>query len=449
MGGARQFQSAVIQPHYVEVAGPADGPRPPLGQAEDGLGESMCDTGHPANGSVASMDSLAKAFDAWLNAQRAALDTMLQATGVPGTDVDTAEGYRWVTRLSTLALEWLVEKSDPLHPQLFQLQDEYRKLLVDNPDVNYLFCVLDDTRSYRLVGTRGQCAYLGMTFGTPFGQGEVGGRTGTQTQTHIDEFELGPNGEVDILIAPPSDMPDPRPRNSIVLEPGTAQLAIRETHWWKTPDRLSDLRVELVGKVPPPMLSSDELAPKLEFAAMFLQFVGGTAVQMWHDAASNMNTFGGTAGSEHVKAQEDEVRSHSNAEMTYHGGRFRLEPGQALVVTVHQPDTPFLYWGLALTSPWMESFDYRYTTTALNNETARRSPDGSWQMVIAAEDPGPGVANWLDTADRLEGYMLVRWCLADGPPHPTAELVPVADLPRAAGTRLADQTSERTPNRSW
>ena len=164
-------------------------------------------------------------------------------------------------------------------------------------------------------------------------------------------------------------MPDPRPRNSIVLEPGTAQLAIRETHWWKTPDRLSNLRVELVGEVPPPMLSSDELAPKLEFAAMFLQFVGGTAVEMWHDAASNMNTFGGTAV-EHVAAQDDEVRSHSNAEMTYHGGRFRLEPGQALVVTVHEPDRPFLYWGLTLTSPWMESFDYRYTTTALNDKTA-------------------------------------------------------------------------------
>jgi hypothetical protein len=381
------------------------------------------------------MDALAKAFDAWINAQRAALDTMVQATGVPGTDVDTAEGYRWVTRLSTLALEWLVEKSDPLHPQLFRLQDEYRKLLVDNPDVNYLFCVLDDTRSYRLIGTRGQCAYLGMTFGTPFGQGEVGGRTGTQTQTHIDEYDIGPNGEVDILIAPAADMPDPRPRNSIVLEPGTAQLAIRETHWWKTPDRLSNLRMELVGEVPPPMLSSDELAPKLEFAAMFLQFVGGTAVQMWHDAASNMNTFGGTAGSEHVAAQDDEVRSHSNAEMTYHGGRFRLEPGQALVVTVHDPDRTFLYWGLTLTSPWMESFDYRYTTTALNNETARRSADGNWQMVIGAENPGPGVENWLDTGGRLEGYMLVRWVLADGPPHPTAQLVSVADLPRTAGTR--------------
>ncbi len=377
-------------------------------------------------------DRLSAAFEAWIEAQRAALAVVSGATGVPGTDLDTAEGYRWVTRLTRLALEWIVEKSDPLHPQLFTLQDEYRKLLVDNPDVHYLFCVLDDTRSYRLRGYRGECAYLGMTFGTPFGQGEVGGRTGTQTQTHIDEYDIGPGGEVDILMAPESAMPDPRPRNAIVLEPGTAQLAIRETHFERTSERLSRLRVELVPapgeEPPPPLLSSEELAPKLEFAAMFLTFVGATALQMWHDAGSNMNTFGGQAGSQHVAAQDDEVRSHSNAEMTYHGGRFRLEPGQALVVTVRPGERPFLYWGLTLASPWMESFDYRYTTTALNNRTAQVFGDGTWRLVIAPSDPGPGVANWLDTGGRLEGYMLVRWVLADGPPLPTCDLVSVADL---------------------
>ena len=377
-------------------------------------------------------DRLNAAFDAWVQAQTAALDVVRLATGVPETDVNIAEGYRWVTRLSRIALDWVVEGSDPLHPQVFTLQDESKKLLVDNPDVRYLFSVLDDSRSYRLVGYRGQCAYLGMTFGTPFGQGQVGGRTGTQTQTHIDAFELGPDGEVDILIAPADKMPDPRPRNAVVLEPATAQLAFRETHFEKSPDRFSRLRMELVPEpgetVPPPVLSVDELAPKLEFAAMFLTFVGSTALQMWHDAAGNMNSFGGQAGSAHIAAQEDEVRSHTNAEMTYHGGRFRLADGEALVITVHEPEKPFLYWGLTLASPWMESFDYRYTTTNLNNVTAARSDDGSWRLVVSPSDPGPGIGNWLDTGGRLEGYMIVRWVLADGPPHPSAEVVKLADL---------------------
>jgi hypothetical protein len=435
VGHPTEFESPAGESDHVDVAGPADGFGLPLGERAQGGGQRVVDVGHEANGSVGPVtDRLSAAFDAWLDAQRCALDTMVNATGVPGTELDTAEGYRWVTRLSTLALEWLVEKADPLHPQLFVLQDEYRKLLVDNPDVHYLFCVLDDRRAYRLRGWRGECAYLGMTFGTAFGQGAAAaGNTGTQTQCHIDEFELGPDGEVDILIAPADLMPEPRPRNSVLMEPGTAQLAIRETHFERTPERLSRLRMELVGQleIPPPLLSADELAGQLEFAALFLQFVGGTAVSMWHDTAGTINTFGGTAGSVHVESQEDEVRSHSNAEMTYHGGRFVLDPGQALVVTVHEPDRDFLYWGLTLASPWMESFDYRYTTTALNNRTARRADDGSWRMVIAPDNPGPGVGNWLDTGGRLEGYMLVRWVLADGPPHPTCELVSLADLAQA------------------
>jgi hypothetical protein len=76
----------------------------------------------------------------------------------------------------------------------------------------------------------------------------------------------------------------------------------------------------------------------------------------------------------------------------------------------------------------MESFDYRYTTTNLNNERAIRSSDGSWRLVVAPKNPGPNVDNWLDTGGRLEGYMIVRWILADGPPHPTAEVVKAADL---------------------
>jgi hypothetical protein len=375
-------------------------------------------------------ERLDKAFEAWVEAQTTALDVVREATGVPETDVDMAEGYRWVTRLNRLILDWIVERSDPLHPVLFDLQDEYKKLLVDNPDVHYTFCVLDDQHSYRLVGFRGECAYLGMTFGTAFGQGPVGGRTGTQTQTHIDEFELGPNGEVDIIIAPASQMPNPRPANAVVLEPGTAQLAIRETYFEKSPEKFARLRVELVPQpgeeVAHPILSSEELAPKLEFAALFLGFIGQNAIAMWNDAGSNMNTFGGTSGAAHVEAQEDEMRTHTNAEMTYHGGRFALAEGEALVVTVHEPDKPFLYWGLTLTSPWGESFDYRYATTHLNNKTATRAGDGSWTMVIAPTDPG--VENWLDTGGRREGYMLVRWVLADGPPHPTAEVVDIEEL---------------------
>jgi Protein of unknown function (DUF1214) len=298
--------------------------------------------------------------------------------------------------------------------------------LVDNPDVRYAFCALDETRTYRLTGTRGKAAYVGLTFGTPVGKGPVAGRTGTTVQAHLDEFDLGPNGEVDIFIAPADKMPDPRPKNSIVMGPGTGQVAMRETFFDRWHDTPSELRIELAEDVPPPILGVEEIATKIEFAGLFVQFVAATAMSMWADTASNTNTFGGTAGSDHVEAQDDEVRSHSNPEMTYHGGRWVLGDGEALVITVHDPPNEFLYWGLTTTTAWMESLDYRYTTTNLNNHTAQRSPDGDWRLVISPTDPG--VPNWIDTGGRLEGYMIVRWVLADHPPHPTCEVVQIESL---------------------
>ena len=366
------------------------------------------------------------AWKVWMDAQQAAIETVRSAQGVPRAEADWAEGYRWVTRLVSLAQEWFVEKSDPLHPQLFQAQSEYRKLLVDNPDVRYGFCALDEAHTYRLVGTRGEAAYVGLTFGTPVGKGPAGGRTGTTAQAHLDQFDLGPAGEVELYFGPAGAMASPVPKNWVELPPGTAQLAVRETFFDRRHDRPSELRVELVGDVPPPTLGAGALAASLEFAGMFVQFVAATAVQMWHDTAGNVNQLGGTSGAHHVSSQEDEVRSHSNPEMTYHGGRWVLGDGEALVVTVKEPDTEFLYWGLTTATAWMESLDYRYTTTNLNNRTARRSRDGSWRLVIAPSDPG--VPNWIDTQGRLEGYMIVRWVLADDPPHPTCELVPIDSL---------------------
>jgi hypothetical protein len=369
---------------------------------------------------MAADDALDAAFASWIGGQQAALDLM-RAADVPATPADRAEGYRWVTRLASLAQDWFVEKADPLHPQLFVAQNEYRKLMVDNPDVQYRFSVLDDQRTYRLTGTRGEAAYVGLTFGTPIGKPAEGGRMGTLTQVNLDQFDLGPKGEVDLLIAPGAAL-EAGPTNRIELLPGTGQVAVRETFFERRTDRPADLHLELVGEAPPPTLTVDDLVAQLEFAGLFVQFVAATVVQMWRDTESNINRLGGQSGAEHVD-EGDEVRGHSDADMVYHGGRWVLGDGEALVVTVAPPADEYLYWGLTIANPWMESYDYRYADSSLNNRRAVRSDDGAWRLAIAPRDPG--VRNWLPTDGRLEGYMLVRWVLADAPPHPACEVVPL------------------------
>ena len=98
------------------------------------------------------------------------------------------------------------------------------------------------------------------------------------------------------------------------------------------------------------------------------------------------------------------------------------------MVTVHEPDKPFLYWGLTLDV----AVDGELRLPLRHDGAEQQDGHALGGRVLAhgdrADGPGSGVENWLDTGGRLEGYMLVRWVLADGPPHPTAEVVKVADL---------------------
>ena len=370
------------------------------------------------------MERLDAAFDTWIGAQRDAVRAMVDAAPT-GDPTDLAEGYRWITRLTSLAQEWFVEKAvDPLHPVLFRCQDAYRKLMVDNPDVAYWFTALDDSRSYALSGTRGEAAYIGLTFGSPIfaGGGKGGAGLGTLAQHHLDEFRIGPDGSFRIVISPtrPDDGSD-----WIELMPGVGQLAIRETFFEQAREQPTQWHIELLDPVPPPQLEAEWLAEKIELASLFVAFVAATCHNMWRDAGANLNRMGGQSGAAHVEARDDEVRSHSSADMEYHGGRWQLAPAEALVVTI-TPPAELVYWGLTITNPWMESHDYRYRRVNLNNRTATRAVDGTWRLVIAPRDPG--VPNWIDTGGRLEGYMIVRWCLAPGAPVPACKVVPIDAL---------------------
>lgn len=362
---------------------------------------------------------LQEAFDKWLQAQREALDIVLSADQ-PGTPTDWAEGFRWVTRMASNALDQIVEKNDPLHPVIYQSQDEFRKFLVDNPDVRYQFARLDEGESYRLWGNKGEAPYLGLTFGSDIFHWGGGKVRGTLSQYYIEQFEADADGNFEIFITP-----EKREGNWIKNEEGTHHLAVRETFYDKANTRKSVLQIERLGDpLPVPWAEPDDIAEKLETAAHFLVFSVRQGASMWTGNAGRPNVIRGASGAHHVRAKEDEVRAHCDTDMAYMGGRWQLEPGQALKVVMHPPPYDFVYWGLVLVNPWQESYDYRFTRTCTNNGVAERDPDGNWTLVIAPEDPG--VPNWLDTGGRLEGSMLLRWVLAgESPPEPTCELVPL------------------------
>ena len=76
-------------------------------------------------------DVLSKAFETWLATQRKAFE-LICAADQPGTGPDWAEGFRSLTRMTSLALEHVVEKGDPAFPVLFASQNSWSKLIGDN-----------------------------------------------------------------------------------------------------------------------------------------------------------------------------------------------------------------------------------------------------------------------------------------------------------------------------
>jgi hypothetical protein len=180
--------------------------------------------------------------------------------------------------------------------------------------------------------------------------------------------------------------------------------------------------------IPPPWIQPEPLADKLELASQFLLFTVRQGCAMWAGTSqAPPNVIRGASGAHHVRAKEDEVRAHSDSDMAYMGGHWKLEPDQALRVTMKPPPYDFVYWGLVIVNPWQESYDYRYTSTGWNNGNAARNEDGTWTLVISPEDPG--VPNWIDTGGRLEGFALLRWVLAgESPPAPDCEVVKISDV---------------------
>src|SRR4030095_12953846 len=108
--------------------------------------------------------------------------------------------------------------------------------------------------------------------------------------------------------------------------PGTQHIAVRETFYDKRTQRRSSLAIERIGAAAPPRCTPELLAKQLEDAAVYLLFIVRTGIAMWAGATSRMNEIVGASGKRHVEAQDDQVRSHSDTDMVYMGGRFPLGP---------------------------------------------------------------------------------------------------------------------------
>jgi hypothetical protein len=328
----------------------------------------------------------------------------------PADALTRAEGLRYLARLTRGALESCVEFADPDAPGFYSLSHETLKIGADNPDNFYQNACLDGRLTYKISGTRSTVHYL--AFSTKAGgYGATGGLAPTG---FIDSTTLtvGGDGRFELIVSA-----TPHDGNWLPMTAETSMLIVRQTFLDRSQERRAELTIARhPTAVTPRPLDPATVAQRLTNAARFVEGTARVFADWARDFAAHPNALPRQDQARYLAAGGDPT-------IHYYHGYYRLEPDEALVITVPRVP-PCESWNLQINNHWMESIDYRYHRAHVNKHTAAYAADGSCTIVIAGRDPGR--PNWLDTAGHREGTMCFRWIGASEIVDPTTRVAPVA-----------------------
>ena len=358
---------------------------------------------------------------------RAAWDRLLASLGDAGdivtgplgarTERERAEGFRHLTRVLSIAGEMLLEKGDPQRPAFTRWMAPHRKMLGDNPGTIYDAAIIEPSITYRISGSRGTCAYLGICV---YGTAEDGAR---RIVGNLDDVEMNfdDDGSFEVWLGP-ERLPRARIGDpGLYLQPDATDVMVRQ--YFVDPDTEvpATYTIEAVPDAgPPPPLTEEVLAARLDTVGAYVRdIVEAEATLSALIASITPATLRG--GSQFVDAEGKETdppidpaavaRVMPSPAIQYAGSWFEdLGDDEALVLTGAAPVCR--YWSVQLLTRWMESGDYVHHPVYLTGRDIQLESHGRFRIVIAHTDPG--VPNWLATTGHCTANIAVRALLAEG-----------------------------------
>ena len=352
-----------------------------------------------------------RSWDEFCETLRSAGNVVLR-DATPDDAFERAEGFRYLSRLTRVALESYIEFADPEFPILRRPAHETVKIGADNPDNYYQSAAISGAHEYRIRGTRNTVHYLGM--GTYVGNYGSGGRMGQSGYIEGVDLDIDPDGGFEIILSC-KEQPG---KNWLAMEPETSSLIVRQTFEDRRTEAIADITIERIGTgLRPNPVTPTQVDEGLAAAS---QYVLGTA-SLFTDWTENF-----ARHPNELRLLDPEIAraAHGDPNICYYHGYWELEEGEALVIETTPPKCD--YWNFQLNNYWMESLDYRYHAIDVNHHGARVEDDGRVVIVIAKEDPQHG--NWIDPAGHRRGTMCLRWIRADHHPKPECRVVRAAHL---------------------
>ena len=359
----------------------------------------------------------------------------LEATGVQAlgnmvapSELELAEGLRYLTRIVGLTLDSELENCDNQHPYLSRNIGPNRKMGGDNPQGHYLKAPINGADTFRISGSRGNASWISFQTMRNYDCFNDGHTSVFGNHVFTNELTTDADGNFEIIIGP-----DVQGSNSIQTDQYCKTIVVRQ--FFGTTDTVVPMQLQVEnltrGNGPKALLSLDNISTRLNasgdmFVSMVPLFQDMVHSFKEHGAntmpATNWNTVGGVPGGQPIN------------------GIWQLAPEEALIITVTPPpECP--YWDIQVGNVWYETFDYRHFICGLTHQSAFINADGSVNFIISEQNPG--TVNWLQAAGHQEGHVAIRWQLIEGaPPQPEFKLVKLDQL-AAALTHLPTVTADQ------
>lgn len=317
---------------------------------------------------------------------------------------ELAEGLRVLARVSSLCAQMTVE-ADPDRPSFFDMCSENRMVGGPNPDGNYYLAMIRGDRRYRITGTRGTSAYLGLQILAG------AGITPRRMAGYVSDSDLVlGSGEFALVLSAdePSDLAGAQ---WVQIPDDASSVVVREYIGDRASEELAALRIEALDPGPLTTLTDDVLADQFTAMAWSLMKLATLHRTIKPELLQSPNTL--------LTAQAADLgEADTTPDNLYMMGTFRLEPGQALVLDIAPPDTR--YWNVTLESIWHECLEPRRRHSSVTNRGVQPDADGRVRIAISAQDFGFG--HWLDTGGRHRGFVVLRWLDNPSPPEVTVSL---------------------------
>ena len=353
----------------------------------------------------------AQSWREWLVSLEAAGARIFSETEDPR---ERNQGLLYLAQLASASLEMKAFKGDPADPGFTDWMSDHRKFLGDSPDAVYHTAEISPDFQYLVSGNINEARYLGfMLYGRL-----INGWNRAADNRSLENLSFDEQGNFRLLLS--REQPDDFQGDWLKLDDDIHMLMVRQYFHDRPNAQEAAFSIQTLtpqAYAPP---TESQLATGFSAATRFFNESLSGNLALMTMLKTNANSI------DPPKQYNPDFGGifYPTPDNLYFGTWFSLNEGEALVIEGPAPDVE--YWSISLQNQWMQSFDYRYHRTSLNNKDIKLNTDGSYRVVLSAEEI-PEV-NWISTSGQSEGLLSIRYQLATDTPAPTLNVVKISEL---------------------